>query len=602
MTLRIPQPQSAKALLACILTLTVPMMAADQPVPADSSESKSTTTAPPSDIEMLKKMLADQQRQIDELRRELAAGKPDATPATPAKPQPAARPEQAAKSAQPGDANQTTVHQNIGQVASATGMVPPTPAPVPMPAYSPSSSSAVASPQAPSNDAESPLQLKIGDAYITPVGFMDMTSVSRSVNAGSGIGTNFGSVPYANTQAGSLTETRFSPQNSRIGARIDAMVKNMKILGYWESDFLGQVGNPPNGGLAVSSNPYPFRLRLYWVDVTKGKFEFLAGQSWSMMTPNRTGISPLPADIFYSQDMDVNYQAGLVWLRTPGFRFVLHPSEKVTFGVALENSEPYVGGGNGGSAATLPALISTTATTGTTQGSVLGGQINNGSSVISSAAVAPDIIAKLAFDPSSRIHFEIAGVEIADKIAYPIGTAPYPTNSKVGGGGSANLSVKVTKNFTLLTNNFYSSGGGRYIFGQAPDFIIRANGTISLVHSASTVTGFEATAGKTLFYGYYGGVYIGRDMAYDANGTTKIGYGPISSDGQNRAIQEITFGTNTTLAKSPKWGALNLLFQYSYLQRDPWLAAVGAPTNAHVNMGFVDFRYTLPGSAPTMGK
>ena len=41
----------------------------------------------------------------------------------------------------------------------------------------------------------------------------------------------------------------------------------------------------------------------------------LGGQSWSMMTPERKGISPLPGDIFYSQDMDVNYQAGLTWGR-----------------------------------------------------------------------------------------------------------------------------------------------------------------------------------------------------------------------------------------------------------------------------------------------
>ena len=150
---------------------------------------------------------------------------------------------------------------------------------------------------------------------------------------------------------------------------------------------MGQVGSPPNGGLAVSSNPYVFRMRLYWVDLTKGKFEFLAGQSWSLLTPNRKGISPLPGDIFYSQDIDVNYQAGLVWGRIPGFRGVYHPSDKVAFGLSLENSEPYVGGANGGSAAVLPAAISTTATTGSTQGSVLGGQINNGSSVISSAAL-----------------------------------------------------------------------------------------------------------------------------------------------------------------------------------------------------------------------
>jgi hypothetical protein len=116
------------------------------------------------------------------------------------------------------------------------------------------------------------------------------------------------------------------------------------------------------------------------------------------------------------------------------------------------------------------------------------------------------------------------------------------------------------------------------------------------------VTGFEANVGKTLFYGYYGGVYVGRNMALDANGTSKIGYGPISSDGQNRAIQEITFGTNTTLMRDPKWGALNLMFQYSYLQRNPWLVATGAPSNAHADMGFLNLRYTLPGSAPTLGK
>jgi hypothetical protein len=427
-----------------------------------------------------------------------------------------------------------------------------------------------------------------------------MTSISRSTNPGTGIGTNFGGIPYSNTQAGSLTETRLSPQNSRIGARFDALYHDWKILGYWESDFLGQLGAPPNGALAVTSNPYVFRMRLYWVDLTKGKFEFLAGQSWSLMTPNRKGISPLPGDIFFSQDVDVNYQLGLVWGRIPGFRFGFHPSDKVSFGLALENSEPYVGGGNGGSAATLPAAISGGANA--VSGAVLGGQINNGQSVISSAAVAPDIIAKLAFDPTSKFHFEIAGVEIANKIAFPGSTYPLTTFSKVGGGGSANLSFALGKNVRLLTNNFWSSGGGRYIFGQAPDFIIRSNGSLSLIHSGSTVTGIEATAGKTLFYGYYGGVYISKNMALDANGTTKIGYGPISSDGQNRAIQEVTFGTNTTLMRDPKWGAINLMFQYSYLQRNPWLVTGTAPTNAHVSMGFVNLRYTLPGSAPTLGK
>jgi hypothetical protein len=475
----------------------------------------------------------------------------------------------------------------LGEVASATGMVPSPAAPVMAPPM------ALQAPAA-AGSGDSPLQFHLGSAYFTPVGFMDFTSVSRSTNPGTGIGTNFGSVPFENSQAGSLTETRLSPQNSRLGMRIDALVKGSKVLGYWESDFLGQIGtsaNSPNGGLAVSSNPYVFRLRLYWVDVRKNKFEFLAGQSWSMMTPNRKGISAIPGDLFYSQDIDVNYQLGLVWGRIPGIRFLYHPTEKVTFGVSLENSEPYSGGGNGGGGITAPTALA----------GLLGGQVNNGGSGITAPALFPDVIAKLAFDPSSRFHFEIAGVEIANKIANPASTPAFQTNTKAGVGGSINLNYEVVKNVRLLTNNFWSDGGGRYIFGQAPDFILRSNGGISPVHSGSTVTGIEATVGKTLFYAYYGGVYIARNTALDANGTTRIGYGfSGSSNGQNRAIQEGTLGTNTTVWKDGKYGALNLMFQYSYLQRNPWFVATGQPTDAHVHMGFFNLRYTLPGSAPTL--
>jgi hypothetical protein len=550
--------------LACMLVCALPL-----------AMGQSATDAP-SEIEQLKQMLLDQQKQINELKAKLGMAVNAGVP--------------------------VNAHPAIGEVASTKPMVPA--APAAPPTFTPErTTTSSPSAQAPApDDASSPLQFKLGDAYFTPVGFMDMTSVTRSTNPGSGIGTNFGSIPYSNAQGGALSETFLSPQNSRIGMRVDTGFGNYKVQGYWESDFLGQIGSPPNGGLAVSSNPFVFRLRLYWVDVQKGPFEFLAGQSWSLLTPNRRGISPLPSDVLYTQDMDVNYQLGLVWARNPGFRFGFHPNDKVAFGLAFEDSQPYVGGANGGSAAVLPAAISTTATTGTAQGSVLGGQINNGSSVINAASLMPDIIAKLAFDPTKKFHAEIAGVMIANRIAYPVAGPLFPTNTTVGGGGSVNLGFDLAPGFRLLTNNYWSDGGGRYIFGQAPDFIIRANGTASLVHSGSTMSGFEWTHNKSLFFGYYGGVYIARNMALDANGTTKIGYGGISSDGQNRAIQEITFGENYTIAKSPKWGALNLIFQYSYLQRNPWLVTGTAPTNASLSMGFFDLRYTLPGSAPTMGK
>ena len=582
--------------IAC-LALAASLVASDNPAADDSTPtSKAPAPAPANpEIEALKKILADQQRQIDELRRQLAGEpKPASAAATPAAPTPAVPAAPAAKTATAS--SPVAAHVTSGEVASTTPIVPPSPVAPPPSFPRPNSSSSASSAsgsstaaQASDNVATSPLQLKIGDAYITPVGFMDMTTVVRSTNPGTGIGTNFGSIPYGNTQTGSLSETRLSPQNSRIGARVDAVYRGAKILGYWESDFLGQTGNPPNGGIAVSSNPYVFRMRLYWVDVRKGKFEFLAGQTWSLLTPNRFGLSPLPGDIFYSQDMDVNYQAGLVWGRIPAYRFVFHPTEKVAWGLELDNSEPYVGGGNGGSAITAPACCS----------ALLGTQVNNGSSVISAAALMPDIISKLAFDPTRKFHLEIAGVLIANKISNPATTPPFQTFSNVGGGGSLNLNFDLIRNVRLLTNNFWSDGGGRYIFGQAPDFMIRSNGSLSNVHSGSTVSGFEITAKNTLIYTYYGGVYIQKNTALDTNGS-KIGYGPLSSDGQNRAIQEFTIGTNTTIWRDPKWGALNIITQYSYLQRNPWLAAIGAPDNAHLSMGFFDFRYTLPGAPPNL--
>lgn len=521
---------------------------------------------PVSDVAQLKAQLAQQQQQIEELTRRLDA---------------------LTKVQQPGRAQASEETNAAGRrtldpatrplVASTTPIFPASPAPAPI---------AIAPAQTSSGDTSAPLQFKLGDTSITPVGFMDMTSVTRSTNPGSGIGTNFGSIPYDGTQAGALTESRLSIQNSRIGARFDTSFKDINIIGYWESDFLGQVGNPPNGGLAVSSNPYPFRLRLFWADVQKGGWEFLAGQTWSLITPNRRSVSPLPGDLFYSQDIDVNYQLGLTWGRIPSFRGAYHFGKKAAFALALENSEPYVGGGNGGSAIIAPAAIS----------GILGNQVNNGGSVISAAAVHPDILAKLAFDPSNKFHIEFVGVEVTNKIANPASTPLYQTQSKAGGGGAINFNVELFKGFRFIDNNFWSAGAGRYIFGQAPDFMIRADGTLSLVHSASTVAGFEATMGKTMFYAYYGGVYIAKNTAVDSTGKL-IGYGPIASDGQNRAIQEISFGTNTTLAKNPKWGALNLMFQYSYLTRSPWLAVAPNPNNANLSMGFLNLRYTLPGQA-----
>jgi hypothetical protein len=210
------------------------------------------------------------------------------------------------------------------------------------------------------------------------------------------------------------------------------------------------------------------------------------------------------------------------------------------------------------------------------------------------------VIAKLAFDPSSKIHVELGGLERQFKVWNPTPAPTGTTFSKTGGGGFVNLNVQLFPGFRLLTNNFWSDGGGRYIFGQAPDLIVRNDGSLSPIKSGSTVSGFEFTHKNSFLYAYYGGLYVQRNATFDVNGTTPVGYGYSGApNGQNRTVQEETIGFNQTLWRDAKYGALNFMGQYSYLSRNPWFVGTSFK-DAHLNMVFLNLRYTLPGSAPTL--
>ncbi len=555
-----------------------------------------------SEIAQLKKQLALQQQQIAQLLQ--AVNQLQAQGATVSKPAAAApvtqspRSVDAASTTQPvnkegvasvSESRTTPQFPSSGEVASLTPILPATADTKEK--LGSSHADDVLAPSAPAlgqgeNQGDipnSPLQFHLGAAYITPVGFMDFTSVWRNHDGGSSIGTNFASIPYGNVYQNNLSEFRFSMQNSRVGFRVDAKVHGAHVLGYMEADFLGF--SP--GNTAVTSNSNSLRSRLYWADVRKGDWEVLGGQTWSLLTPGRTGISPLPGDIFFTQNMDVNYQLGLFWGRIPELRFVYHPSRKVAFAVALDSPEQYVGGSAGGGLITFPSALAST----------YANELNNGGNTFGVPNVSPDVIAKLALDPSSKFHFEIGGIERNFKLWNPVSKNTF---SAAGGGAFANANFELFKGFRLLTNNFWSDGGGRYIFGQAPDLIAKADGSPSLIHASSTVSGFEYTHQDTLLFGYYGGLYVGRNVAIDANGNP-VGYGYTGAPaGQNRAVQEGTFGFNQTLWKDAKYGALNFIGQYSYLTRNPWYVATGQPNNAHIHMVFFDLRYTLPGSAPAI--
>lgn len=535
-----------------------------------------------SEVDALKAQLAEQQKEIDALKAAIAAQQKFF--------------ERSASSVAPGSTSASTSTNNntfalpkdkaLGDVASTTPIVPPV-APVVAPSLNGQKTTTAPNPCEGGPDTNAvPAYIRLGSVCITPIGFVDATFVGRDKNAASGIGTNFGSVPYNNTVNGNLSETRFSIQNSRLGLRIDGDWKGTHFIGYNEFDFLGTSAaeniNTTNGAVVP-------RLRLYWVDARHGGWEFLAGQSWSMLTPNRRGISPLPGDIFYSQVMDVNYMAGLTWSRQPGFRVLYHFGDTVTWGLAAEEPDQYIGGSSGGSSIVLPSALS----------SLAGTQLDNAtySNPYAGPQLTPDFISKIAFDPASRFHAEVAGIVSTFKTINPNALTAGQTFSKAGGGVLVSMNGEIFKGFRLITTNFWDDGDGRYLFGQAPDLVVNANGTLSLLHSGGTVDGFESRIGsKLLLFAYYGGIYIGRDVVIDTNGKL-VGYGYTgSSNSQNRAIQEGTVGFNQTVWGDPRYGAINLIGQYEYMTRDPWY--VTNPRSAHDNTVYFDIRYTLPGSMP----
>jgi len=499
----------------------------------------------------------------------------------------------------------SSLSRNAGLPPSA-----PSSASIPLPSAAASASPVAQQPQKNETAPPSPLSFNIGSARFTPGGFADLTNFFRSKDMGSGIGSSFNAIPFNNAlPLGSLTEDHFSLQNSRLALRIDSTVAGGDVIGYVETDFLGFT----NDNLNVTSNSTTLRDRLYFIDYRRGKWEILGGQDWSMITPSRTGIAVMPADVFNTQDMDTNYQVGLQWERTPQFRFIIHPSNKVAFGFGIENPQQYTG--NAVTFPTLPiAFNATQVNIGTSLNSTaLGaasGQVAAATNSLATPDVAPDLIAKIAVDPNPAghaIHLEAYGLFRTFKIDTFNGTANLGATTIHGAAGSFNSNFEIFKNFKIFETAFYSDGGGREIGNtNVPDFIVTpaANAAsqlgLSPVHSDAGILGFEyQTTPKFLVYGYYGYVYIGRDYSLTGCGTAakpaSCGYGfPGSPNTNDRSVDEPTIGFIPTFWRNPNYGALSLITQFSYLNRDPWVVAAGAPRNAHLFMGYIDLRYTLP--------
>jgi hypothetical protein len=579
----------------CFTVLVSGLMAAQSVTPNGSN-----TSQVESDVKKLldavtaqQKALADQQKQISEQQQEIERLKQQLGAQT------------QAVAANGPEASPRVVNASL-TTPSVTG------------------ANASASDMAQDQPKESPLSFRIGAAEFTPGGFVDFENIFRSTDTTNAAATSFGAIPFNNTVQGHLTEFRITGQYSRLSLKTHAKFGANDVTGYVEGDLNGNDA----GNVFVGTNPHTARLRLYWLDLKRGKWEFLGGQSWGLMTPNRTGLSPNPADLALGLGEDANVHVGINHTRAGTFRAVWHPNDNFAWGFGIENAQQFVG-----NEVVFPSAFA--AQLGVNTAGVVSGiqfDLNsafNGQTGIPNAA--PDFNTKLAWDsnPAGRhFHFEVGAMGTAVRItALPLGVAgaTFTSHTKLGGGIQSALNFELVKNFRFIANAMYGNGIGRYLIALAPTAVVApvtASGGIpctsvtnpppggitlsgncdvrlSLVHAGNGTAGFEwQPVPKSQFGFYYGGLYAQRNFFRDLTGGTSqpfIGFGgPNSATNNNRAIQQGTVDWNQTLWRNPQYGALVLITQASYLTRAPWFVFAGAPKNAHLVMGYVSMRYVLP--------
>jgi hypothetical protein len=460
----------------------------------------------------------------------------------------------------------------------------------------PSTSAATIASDAPQDTPkESPLSFRIGGAEFTPGGFVDFENIFRTTNTGSITATSFGAIPYSNTVQGHLTEYRATGQYSRWSMKVTTKFGKNNVTGYLEGDFNGNDA----ANVFVTSNPHTDRIRLYWLDLKRGKWEFLAGQTWGLQTPNRVGLSPAPADVFVPIGEDAQTHVGLNYTRAAEFRAVYHFTDRFQWGLAIQNPDQFVGAGE----VIFPFAFN----------AQLGPQFDAANQTTVPNA-SPDLITKFAYDsqPGGRaFHFE-AGAQLttAKMTILPIvpTAATFNHHSAIGGGFISAINFELVKGFRLVGNFNWGDGTGRYLIGLGPQAVVRPIQTgptsfdadISLVHAGGGIIGSEIQAGKRNVFGfYYGGFYFQRNAFADVTSPLVvkpiIGFGGLNSpNSANRSIQEGTIDWTHTFWKNPQYGAVLLVTQASYVTRSPWFVAAGAPKNAHVVMGYVSLKYVLP--------
>jgi hypothetical protein len=171
---------------------------------------------------------------------------------------------------------------------------------------------------------------------ITLGGFVAAEAVHRSIDTGNDVATGYNGSYYANNPFAHSAQTLFSARQSTLSALIQADVSQETHLGlFGQMDFQGaaQTATP-----AQSNSFNPRLMQLYGtLDWDALHLHLLGGQAWSLVTLNRTGITPL--DEMIPPTIDAQYLPGFAWARQPQIRLTQDIDRQVWIALSIENPQ-----------------------------------------------------------------------------------------------------------------------------------------------------------------------------------------------------------------------------------------------------------------------
>jgi hypothetical protein len=468
---------------------------------------------------------------------------------------------------------------------------------------------------------ESPITIRFRGINITPGGYAEGAALWRSRALSADVSTPFNNLTMPGASQSHIPEFYGSGRQSKITTFVDGRMGNVDLSSYVSADFLS-AGNTSTSN---STNSYTLRLRQAWAQAkfTNG-FSFLAGQAFTLATENGVGISP-DDDMGKTNDarpktIDAAYNVGFNYARQWGLRITKNFNDKVAVAIAIENPQ------------------ATVSTHGNVNNFLLGAS-GDGKSYNSGATYsfnpAPDIIAKIAFDPGFG-HYEILGIvdRFTDRVfpcVEPVGgitcantgSLAYNT-SKEGGAVGASARWLIAHHVVFGVKGLGGNGVGRYSSGGLADASINPDGTVHLLRNLSGLGTLEFKTKKLMLYSYGGVEYAGRTYNLDPVQNKNVGYGAPTFNntgcytevapgsggfaaggtgtctGDTRALIEGTAGFWYKFYAGPR-GTFQYGNQFSYVSRNTWsgnggLAAgsAGLQPGGLDTMVFSSFRYYLP--------